>query len=80
MQLACLDEPLFSEEKKIMQKRERIKKAKGEEPREVKLVCLKNRYGSPDWTINYKYYPKYDLFEEQDGFTVVNEKTPFDEE
>ena len=78
MQLACLDEDIFSKENKIKEKRERIKTAKGENPREVKLVCLKNRYGSPDWTIDYKYYSQYDLFEEQDGYTVVNEKTPWD--
>lgn len=78
MQLACLDEDIFSKENKIKEKRERIKQAKGENPREIKLVCLKNRYGSPDWTIDYKYYPQYDYFEEQDGFTVVNEKTPWD--
>jgi len=78
LQLACLDEPLFDKEKQIKEKRERIKQAKGENPRRIKLVCLKNRYGSPDWTIDYKYYPQYDFFEEQDGYTVVNEKTPWD--
>lgn len=79
MQLACLDEPLFDKEKQIKEKRERIKAAKGENPREIQLVCLKNRYGSPDWTIDYKYYPQYDFFEEQDpdGFTEVHEKTPW---
>ena len=79
MQLACLDESLFSDEKKLKEKRERIKKAKAECPRLVKLVCLKNRYGGPDWTIDYKYYPRFDLFEEEKGFTVVDEKTPFDD-
>ena len=78
LQLACLDEDIFTKENKIKEKRERIKAAKGETPREVKLVCLKNRYGSPDWTIDYKYYSQYDLFEEQGGYTVVNEKTPWD--
>ena len=78
LQLACLDEPLFDKEKQIKEKRERIKQAKGETPRKIKLVCLKNRYGSPDWTIDYNYYPQYDYFEEQDGYSVVNEKTPWD--
>ena len=83
LQLACLDEPLFDKEKQIKEKRERVKAAKGENPREVKLVCLKNRYGSPDWAIEYKYYPQYDLFEEQDpawmknGMQVVDEPLPF---
>jgi replicative DNA helicase len=80
MQLACLEDPIFENEgKDIAKKRERVKQAKAADPREVKLVCLKNRYGGPDWTIDYKYYPRYDLFEEQDGFTVVSEKTPFDD-
>lgn len=65
LQLACLDEDIFSRENKIKEKRDRIKSAKGENPREVKLVCLKNRYGRTDWMIDYKYYPQYDLFEEQ---------------
>ena len=78
MQLACLDEAIFCDDKKVKEKRERIKAAKGANPREVKLVCLKNRYGPLDWTVDYKYYPRYDLFEEQDGFTVVNEDLPFD--
>lgn len=83
LQLACLDEPLFDKEKQIKEKRERVKAAKGENPREVKLVCLKNRYGSPDWAIEYKYYPQYDLFEEQEptwlknGMQVVDEPLPF---
>lgn len=77
LQLACLDEEIFNKDNKIKEKRERIKAAKGENPRKIKLVCLKNRYGSPDWTIDYKYYPQYDWFEEQSGYTVVNEKTPW---
>ena len=76
LQLACLDEnPLFSQEKKIMEKREVIKKAKADNPRMIKLVCLKNRYGRPDWTITYKYYPQYDYFVETEGYTEVNKNT-----
>lgn len=82
MQLACLDtDPVFdsAEGKDIAKKRECVKKAKAENPRKVKLVCLKNRYGGPDWTIDYRYYPRFDLFEEEDGYTVVSDKTPFDD-
>lgn len=77
LQLVCLDEPLFDKEKQVKEKRERIRAARGENPRQVKLVCLKNRYGRPDWAVKYKYYSQYDLFEEQDGYTVVNERTPW---
>ena len=76
LQLACLDEnPVFQKEKAIMEKREAIKKAKADNPRIIKLVCLKNRYGRPDWTITYKYYPQYDYFVETKGFTEVNKDT-----
>lgn len=76
LQLACLDDnPIFSQEKKIMEKREAIKKAKADNPRIIKLVCLKNRYGRPDWTITYKYYPQFDYFVETEGYTEVNKNT-----
>ena len=76
LQLACLDEnPVFQKEKAIMEKREAIKAAKAENPRMIKLVCLKNRYGRPDWTITYKYYPQYDYFIETNGYTEVNKDT-----
>lgn len=73
MQLACLDEDLFEneKEKQIKQKRDRIKKAKEEYPREISLVWLKNRYGTTKIKIKYKYYTKYDLFEEQNSYNKV---------
>lgn len=79
LQLACLDEAeVFTKNdvgKKIAEKREAIKAAKAENPRRIKLVCLKNRYGRPDWTITYKYYPQFDYFVETDGYTEVNKET-----
>ena len=76
LQLSCLDDnPVFQKEKAIMEKREAIKQAKAENPRMIKLVCLKNRYGRPDWTITYKYYPQYDYFVETNGYTEVNKDT-----
>lgn len=65
LQLCCLDEEIFGKEKELLKKRERVKEAKAEDPRKIKLVCLKTRYGAPDWSIHFKYYPKYDLFEEE---------------
>lgn len=76
LQLACLDDnAVFQKEKAIMEKREAIKAAKAENPRQIRLVCLKNRYGRPDWTITYKYYPQYDYFVETTGYTEVNAET-----
>ena len=53
-------------ETKINEKREMYNQAKAETPREIELVILKNRYGSSTGTHNYKYYPKFNLFEEMD--------------
>lgn len=72
MQLACLDDdPIFQKDKDIMAKREAIKAAKAANPRKIRLVCLKNRYGRPDWTITYQYYPQFDYFREEGGYTEV---------
>ena len=62
LQLKCLDEPLFESDKKAKEKRDRIKKAKGENPRRIKFVCLKNRYGKSSYNCAFKYYPSCDLF------------------
>lgn len=64
LQLRCLNEDLFSQKEKIKDKRERIKQAKAETPRQIELVCLKNRYGRPNYSCYFKYYPANDLFVE----------------
>ena len=76
MQLTCMDEPLFTSEKDIVRKRERVRAAKAEQPRKVTLVCLKNRYGRTDWKVNFSYYSNHDLLIEEDGWTeVTNQET-----
>lgn len=62
LQLACLDEELFETEGKIKKKRRRIDEAKAEEPRKIKFVCLKNRYGISNYECYFDYYPSNDLF------------------
>ena len=62
LQLACLDDDLFSQEKKITEKREKVNAAKAENPRRIKFICLKNRYGISNYDCNFNYYPQYDLF------------------
>ena len=64
LQLACLDEALFSQaqQTKIDEKRARVDAAMDETPRKVKLVCLKNRYGKARFFTYFDYYPKFDLF------------------
>lgn len=62
LQLLCLDEPLFAEDKKVQDKRKRIADAKAEMPRRIKFVCIKNRYGISNYSCAFDYYPQHDLF------------------
>lgn len=66
LQLKCLEEDLFdgNAQSKLKAKRDRIKKAKAENPREIQLVILKNRNGKTGDTVNFRYYPQFNLFEE----------------
>lgn len=67
LQLACLDEELFTQDKKIKEKRKRIAEAKAETPRKIKFVCIKNRYGVSYYDCSFLYYPQYDLFLPDNG-------------
>jgi replicative DNA helicase len=62
LQLQCLNESLFSETNKIKEKRARIKAAKAASPRQIELVCLKNRYGIANYTTCFDYVPANDLY------------------
>lgn len=62
LQLACLDQDIFSKEGMAPLKREAIDNAKEENPRRIKLVCLKNRYGKSKYSAYFNYYPAVDLF------------------
>jgi replicative DNA helicase len=66
LQLACLDEELFKKDpkSKLIEKRERVREAKGENPRKIKLQCLKNRFGRSDYSCNFDYYPAFDTFKD----------------
>lgn len=68
LQLQCLSEPLFADPKKpIQEKRDRVKACKAATPREIELVCLKNRYGISSYSVNFSYFPANDLFKESTG-------------
>ena len=65
LQYHCLNDPLFTDDHKnntTAKRREAIKKAKRQVPRQIQLVCLKNRFGQ-DFSINFDYYAQYDFFE-----------------
>lgn len=83
LQLACIEtDPIFSENEKIKKKRETIKQAKERNPREVELVCLKNRYGVSSFSCFYNYYPAHDLFIESSNaaqdFRGIDTEPPFE--
>lgn len=61
LQLSCIEEA--AGKSKIVEGREMVKKAKAATPREIKLVCLKNRYGISSFECLFNYYPQYDLYE-----------------
>ena len=66
LQLTAVNENLFAEgdaNKNKVERRERLAKAKEAIPRDVELVCLKNRYGRSRYRARFTYYPQYDLFQ-----------------
>lgn len=64
LQLQCLREEIFDKQNNIKARRNRINAAKRETPREIELVCLKNRYGVANFSCFFDYYPAHDLFQE----------------
>ena len=81
LQLFCLNEELFTKEGKMTEKRQRIRSAKTEIPREIQLVCLKNRYGIASYEAAFEYFPDRDFFRQApiDEFAKALSKsqTPF---
>lgn len=63
LQLRCInqDNP-FGKEGKLKEKREKIRDAKAANPREIELLCLKNRYGISSFSCYFDYFPANDLF------------------
>ena len=66
LQLSVMNEDIFNQDKKLKDKREKVRQAKAATPREIELVCLKNRYGISSYSVRFNYYPQYDLFMEVD--------------
>ena len=63
MQLKCMNESIFDGQAGLNKKRERVMKAKAENPRKIELVCLKNRYAKSGYRCYFNYFPTYDYFE-----------------
>jgi replicative DNA helicase len=68
LQLQILNDDLFNGEKKIKEKREKVREAKKANPRKIELLCLKNRYGVSSYSCGFIYTPKFDLFEIDDEY------------
>jgi len=64
LQLLVMKEKLFDSEKNVNGKREKVKQAKAANPREVNLICLKNRFGIANFECDFNYFPGNDYFEE----------------
>ena len=62
LQLSVMNSEIFDKEKGLKAKREAVRVAKKAHPREVELVCLKNRYGESSYTCKFSYYARYDYF------------------
>ena len=62
LQLNIMNDELFDKESKLKAKREAVKEAKIANPRDIELVCLKNRYGISSYSCRFKYYARYDYF------------------
>jgi len=73
LQLQILNDDLFNSEKKIKEKREKVRQAKKAIPREIELVCLKNRYGVSSYSCGFKYDPRFDLFEPDNLYKVADD-------
>ena len=63
LQLQCLNDAIFQQEKKTTEKRKIVREAKAATPRKIELVCLKNRYGVANFSCYFNYHPAYDLYE-----------------
>ena len=72
LQLQAINDDIFNKQADIKQKREVINKAKIEHPRKIELVCLKNRNGRSNYSCNFTYYSKYDLFISEDNTDNYN--------
>lgn len=62
LQLQILNDPAFTQAKNQSQRRKLMAMAKAASPRQVELVCLKNRYGIATYSCGFLYYAQYDLF------------------
>ena len=73
LQLQVMHDEIFDKDKKINEKRQKVKEAKAAVPRAIELCCLKNRYGRANYTCGFNYWPQYDTFYPDTDFTPVDD-------
>lgn len=83
LQLNVLNTDIFDKPNKMKEKRAAITHAMKQSPRDVELVCLKNRNGKARFNCTFDYWSKYDYFEETNGpkeFDAIQDDagSPFD--
>ena len=72
LQLQCMNDDIFTNERKTIDKRKTVKAAKEAKPRKIELVCLKNRYGRCSYSAFFDYYPEFDLYTETAAPTIFD--------
>lgn len=77
LQLQILNDELFYSEKKIKEKREKVREAKKAAPRKLELICLKNRYGVSSYSCGFNYTPQFDLFEVDHEYETAEARKDF---
>ena len=73
LQLSIMNDEMFDKEKALKIKREAVVESKKKKPREVELVCLKNRYGISSDKCKFDYYAQYDYFVPRMGKAASND-------
>lgn len=63
LELGCMRAPMFEDEKGPVKKRNLIQIAKSEIPREIRLVCLKNRFGASSYEVLFHYMPNHEYYD-----------------
>lgn len=64
LDLACLQDELFDTNGHLIEKREVVKRARRDTPREIILQCLKNRFGVSSYSAGFYFDPVHDTFTE----------------
>lgn len=67
LELGCMRESVFDDSRHVKMRRDIVNVAKKENPREVRFICLKNRYGIANYEALFLYNSEHDYFKALDG-------------